>query len=392
MEISDLVYIDATGYHYADYPAFLQWRQEQYRAIYGADVYLEADSQDGELLAVQARADYQTAILGAAVFNSFSPVTAQGAGLARVVKINGIRKQSPSYSTCSVVIVGQADTVITNGVVIDALEQKWDLPATVTIPSGGTITVTATAQVIGAVEAAANTITGIFTPTLGWQTVNNVLAATPGSPVETDAELRVRQAESTALPAQTLLDGTEGAVLNVAGVTKARAYENDTDTTDSNGLPEHSFSVVVAGGDDTEIANAINIRKGPGPYTYGDTAVLVYDTRGMPLTIRFQRAVTATIGVRVTLSAETGWTTDYEQLIKEAVAEFVNSGLIGKTLLLSKFFAPAYLYGTEPGQTYDISLIELKKNGGAFADANVTLDWDENPVCDPDTDVVLVVT
>jgi len=391
MEISDLVYIDATGYHYADYQAFYDFKLNGYKAIYGEDSYLEPDAQDLQQLAVLARADYQSAVLGAAIYNSFSPATAQGVGLSRNVKINGIRRQSPSYSTCSVVIVGQEATVITNGVVIDTLDQKWNLPASVTIPSGGTITVTATAQEIGAVEAGIGIITGIFTPTLGWQTVNNIAAATPGSPVETDAELRLRQQESTALPAQTLLSGTEGAVLNVAGVTKARAYENDTDVDDGT-LPPHSFSIVVAGGATADIADAINIRKGPGPYTFGDTSDVVYDSHGMPLTIRFQRAVTATIGARITLAAGVGWSTDYEQLIKDSVAEYLNGLEIGKTVLLSKLFAPAYLFGTAPGLTYDIATIELKKNAGSFAESNVSLDWDDNPVCDADVDVVLVVT
>ena len=50
MAISELIYIDSTGFHYPDYPTILAFYQSAYRAIYGADVYLEADSQDGEWL------------------------------------------------------------------------------------------------------------------------------------------------------------------------------------------------------------------------------------------------------------------------------------------------------------------------------------------------------
>lgn len=39
--------IDEAGIHAPDFPTVLNWLKEQYRAIYGQDVYLENDSQDG---------------------------------------------------------------------------------------------------------------------------------------------------------------------------------------------------------------------------------------------------------------------------------------------------------------------------------------------------------
>ncbi len=392
MELSDLVYIDDTGYHYADYPTFLEWQKEKYRGIYGADVYLEDDSQDGQFLAIQAKALYDTAALGASIYNSFSPVTAQGTGLARVVKINGLTKLSASKSTAELDLVGVEGTVINNGIATDTLGQKWFLPTPTTIPPGGAITVTAEAEFDGATTALPDTIATIFTPTLGWQTVNNPDAATPGAPVESDAELRVRQSQSTANPSLTVFDGTKGAVANIPGVTKSQGYENDTNDPDDSGVPPHSISMVVAGGDDTAIAQAIQVHKTPGTGTYGDTSDLVYDAHGMPIIISFQRAVTATIGVEITISAGIGWSSDYEALIKAAVAEVINAVKIGNSVLITKLFAPAYLFGSIPGGTYDIVTLELNMDGGSFSPANVDLDWDQNPVCDPDTDVAVIVT
>lgn len=392
MELSELVYIDETGYHYADYPTFLAWRQDEYRAIYGADVYLESDSQDGQLLAIQARADYDTAVLGASVYNSFSPVSAQGTGLARLVKINGLEKQIASYSTVGLTVVGVANTTIANGVAIDTLGQKWNLPELVTIPDGGSISVTATAQEIGAVNAEAGTVTTIFTPTRGWQTVTNPSAATPGAAVESDAALRTRQAGSVANPSLTVFEGTIGAVENVEGVTKVQGYENDSNSTDGDGLPAHSICVVVAGGDDNDIATAIQIHKTPGTDTFGDVTIPTTDSKGMPLDISFQRAVTATINVEITLSANEGWSNDYIDLIKASVAEVINAGRIGAPVLITKLYAPAYLNNIPQGQTYDISLLEISKNSDPVGGSNITLDFDENPVCDPDTDITVNVT
>ena len=387
MDVTDLVYIDSTGYHFSDYPTFLLWVQQQYQNVYGADVYLGSDSQDGQWTAILAQALYDTAALGSAVYNSFAPSTAQGIGLSRLVKINGLSRELPSYSTVQLTLIGTSGTVITNGIAVDVLNQQWLLPASVTIPTGGTITVTATAQNVGAVTADPNTINTIFTPTRGWQSVNNSGAATPGAPVESDAALRVRQSISTSIPAQTVFDATLGAVGNLPGVTDVQGYENDTDTTDGNGLPPHSICVVVSGGTSEEICQTILDYKTPGTNTHGNTTLLVYDQRGLPLYISYQTSVAAEIGVEIVITEGTGWSDDYIAEIQQSVAAAINGNGIGNPILYTTLFLPAYLNGTAPANAYTIVSIEINKNGGSFASANITLDFDEQPVCNPDTDI-----
>lgn len=390
MNVADLVFIDSTGYNYADYPTFLAWLQGQYQAIYGSDVYLGADSQDGQFVAIVAQALFDTAALGSSVYNSFSPATAQGVGLSRNVKINGLNRLIPSFSTAIVTVVGTAGTIITNGIAQDTLNQQWLLPASVTIPGGGTINVTATAALIGAIDADANTITTIFTPTQGWQTVNNSAAATPGAPVEADSALRIRQALSTSIPAQTVFDATLGAVSNLTGVTDIQGYENFTNTTDGNGLPPHSICVVVTGGDSTEICQTILDYKTPGTDTFGATTETVFDNRGLPYAISYQPSVVATISAQVTITPGAGYSSDFAVLIQNAVAAVINAGGIGNTVRYTTMFAPAYLNGAPQSLTYIVVGIELKKNSGSFAAADVTLDFDEQPVCDPLTNVTII--
>jgi len=394
MDFSELFYIDETGYHTSDYPTVLSWLQDQYRGIYGADIYIEPDSQDGQWIAIQAKALYDAGMLGASVYNSFSPSTAQGVGLARNVKINGLNKRVATYSTVDVEILGQAGTVIGTvgnpGVVIDTLEQKWNIPVGTTIPGGGSITVTATAQEQGAIQAAANTVNRIFTPTRGWQSVDNANAATPGVPVETDAELRQRQAVSTANPSNTVLEGTAGAVANLPGVTRVRPYENDTGSTDGNGIPAHKISIVVLGGDVTEICETILRHKTPGCGTYGDTSEVVEDPKGMPVNIAFERPTAVPIEVQIVISTNAGFTSDYEALIAEAIAEAINVLGIGNDVLYTKLFIAAYLQGTPAFGTFDIVSIEISRDGDPVAPSNVDILWNEYPTCDPLTDVTVV--
>lgn len=402
IDISTLFYIDATGFNYEDYPSFLAFYTTNYQAIYGADVYLGNDSQDGQWLAIQAQAAYDFISSGAVAYNGFSPANAQGTLLSQLVKLNGIERLSPSNSTAELVIVGTAFTTITNGIAVDILEQQWALPATVVIPISGTITVTATAVDLGAIQAVPDSITTIFTPTQGWQSVNNPAAATPGAPVEGDGALRIRDAASVSLPALTALEATYSSVANVAGVDAVKDYENATNTTDSNGLPPHSISFVVSGGTDTDIAAAIQLKKTPGTQTYGTTSVPVTDSNGVPLTINFYRPTDALIAVQVTLTPLASWIVSNETIIADAIATFLNtqipiggislstSGAMG--ISFSQLFGVAYVPGTSAVGSFIIESIELSKNGGGLSEADITLLFNEQAVCDPTMNVSFVLT
>lgn len=380
--LTELVYIDETGYHYADYPTFLEWLKEEYRAIFGADVYLEADSQDGQDIAIRARALFDSAALGASVYNSFSPATAQGNGLASVVKINGIKKRIPTKSTVDLDIAGSVGTTITDGLAEDETTgNKWVIPSPTVIPVSGNITVTAEAENAGFVTAQENTITKISTPTRGWISVNNPLAATPGSPIETDAELRVRQSDSTALPSLSVFEGTIGTVANVEGVTRYKGYENDSGTTDGDGIPANSIAMVVEGGDAVEIATAIAIKKTPGTRTYGTTSEVIYDRYGMPNTINFFRPTVVPITVEVRLTAYIGYSSAYADLIKTAVADLINNLSIGADVLYTKLFVPANLPGTTPGDSFDILTIKIKRGADPLASSNVAIAFNEAASC-----------
>lgn len=394
MQVSDLVYIDLTGFHYQDYPTFLSYFQGKMQAIYGADIYLEADSQDGQWTAVLAKAIYDTAANDGSTYSSFSPRTAQGTGLSRNVKINGISRQSPTFSTVDLTVIGTAGTILTTAVAIDTIGQKWDLPSPTIIPGGGSIIVTAKAEVAGSLSASASTVNKIFTPTLGWQSVNNTTDASIGQPVETDAELRIRQAQSTANPSLTVFDGTIGAVENVTGVSYTRGYENDGNTTDVNGIPSHSICVVVDGGAVGDICQAIQIHKTPGTGTYGNTSKIVYDTHGMPLLIKFQRPTLATITVQLTLAVTGSWTTDYETSISASISSYINSIGIGGgkagAVQISKLYPAAYL-PAPIGTTYDINLLRIKKNAGSYGTSNIAMAFDELPFSNAAVNVVYII-
>jgi uncharacterized phage protein gp47/JayE len=374
-------YIDDTGIHVPSYPDVLAELQADFRAIYGPDVYLEPDSQEGAMCAIFALRLYDCYTLAASVYNAYSPQTAQGVGLSSVVKTNGIRRRVASRSQVDVRLIGQAGTIITRGIVADAAQRRWLLPEVVAIPVSGEITVTALAEEIGEIRVGPEEIREIVTPTRGWQAAINPLAAVAGAPVETDAGLRARQRISTALPSRSIFDGTEGAVASIADVTRSRGYENDTDVEDGNGLPPHSISFVVEGGDAQAIGDTIGIKKGPGCGTYGTTAVHTVDKWGTPSVIRFFRPDIVDVTVAIQIRPLWGYLATTGAAIRRNVLEHINGLRIGEDILISKLYTPINLAEPGPDRTFDVVSVAVGLKGGGTAQANFEIAFNAAAAC-----------
>lgn len=343
----------------------LPWVISNYQNIYGSDVYLGNDSPDGQWVSFLAACINDCNAMGASVYTQFSPVTAQGNGLSSVVKVNGITRNVASYSTAVLTISGVANRSITNGAVTDANGNTWNLPAVVTIGSGGTVEVTATCAVLGAISAAPGTITNIATPVRGWQTVTNAEAASEGAPVETDAALRVRQQESVALPSLGILDGLTGALAALPNVTAVRVYENATSATDQYGDPPSSINAVVTGGDLATIAQTVFLKKAPGTVTAGNTSQVVTDANGFTHVVYFSVAGTYQINVTVVISINglTGYSSAIGGEVQSAVAAFISSLATGAKVGCGRVYVPANLMGpyAAPATPNDAATFEVQQ-------------------------------
>ncbi|EGZ4974261.1 baseplate J/gp47 family protein [Salmonella enterica] len=384
--------VTAEGISAPDYQTILDTLTSYFQQIYGSDAYLEPDSKDGQMVALVALAVHDANNTAIAVYNCFSPATGYGAALTSNVKINGIARKGATNSTVDLLLTGTAGTTIMNGTVKDTNNVIWRLPASVVIGVDGAVTVTAICSNSGAVAALAGTITTINTPTRGWTSVTNPAAATVGAPAETDAELRIRQGQSVAIPSITPFEGVDGAIANIAGVTRHKLYENDTGKTDGNGLPPHSISAIVDGGDVTEIARTIRGNKGQGVRTWGKTSVTVPDRYGNPHIISFSRPTDVPVYGKITLKVFAGYTSQIGVQIQQAVADYINRLMIGDQVLLSRIYSPANLGVVSGGNAryYDIQELLIGKSPEAVAAANINIAYDESASCKPENIIITV--
>jgi uncharacterized phage protein gp47/JayE len=340
--------IGPAGLTVASYASILADNIQGFLNIYGVNQFVGPSSAIYQLLSLISLKQSDVNLAAQLAYNQTSPLTAVGAGLDRVVKMNGLARDPYSYSTATLTLTGTAGTIITNGFAQDVNSNLWAIPSP-TILIGGTASVVATCTTPGNVVASPGQISLISSPITGWNTVTNSSAATPGSPVETDSKLRARQTISVALPSITALQSTLAAILAVSGVTRINtgsptpaggpgsSIENPTNATDSWGNPPHSISMVVEGGTNAAVAQAIYGARSIGCLTHGTTSVVVTDPNtGYVMTISFYRPTYVSVYVYMVLSGYPGTpTTTTIAAVKAAVVVYLNTLQIGETVSIA---------------------------------------------------------
>jgi uncharacterized phage protein gp47/JayE len=140
----------------------------------------------------------------------------------------------------------------------------------------------------------------------------------------------------------------------VAGVSAVSVKSNRSHVVDSEGREPHSVEVVVTGGLDQEIADAMWTVE-PGGIKYwadmilGGIEVTVTDSTGRPQTIQFGRPYSMALHARVRLSlySEEVFPADGLSLVKDAILNWARTEFApGKDVLISRFYVPIY---TIPG-------------------------------------------
>lgn len=377
--------VTENGIYAPSYAEIFEYFQNQARAIFGQDVDIDADTQDGQLIAIFAQAVSDVNAQAIATYNQFNPNTAVGVGLDSAVKTNGIERQEATNSTVDLVLIGQAGTVINNGIATDDNSNNWLLPAQVVIPVSGEITVTATAEEVGDIEASANTITQIGTPTFGWQSVNNPSPATVGVAIETDSQLRARQARSTELSSVSLWEGIIASLLNLDGVTRVSGVKNDEDEISSEGIPGHTVAMIVEGGEVDEIGKTIFLKKGEGVGTYGTTETTYIDSYGFPNVIKFSRPTVVNVYVTLTITPASTYLSTAADEIKSRIADYINGLDIGEDVNIARVLASAVKdCDTGMDNRFEVSAIVMGESSGSQTAASIPIEWNEAASCDVD--------
>lgn len=289
-----------------------------FRTIYGADINLASNTPDGQIIGIFAQEVSDVLDLVTQVYAMFDPDQAIGVTLDFRCAINGIKRKPATFSTTDISIVTTSSCNLigldgkpapdgTEFIVQDNGGTKWILLNSYSI-SGATTTILVFQAVdAGAILTAANTITIPVSVVLGVASVNNPAAQlTTGQNEEQDGALRLRRQKSVALSSSGFYDALLAALLNIPDVTSAAIYENTTGSTDGDGIPGHSIWVIVAGGTDADIAQAIYAKRNAGCGMYGSISYTITRLNGAPFVISWDVVSSEELYMKFKLDALSG--------------------------------------------------------------------------------------
>lgn len=287
-----------------------------FQTIYGGDINLAPDSPDGQAIAIFQQAVSDFGDLLQQVNAMFDPDQAIGVILDARVAINGIQRQAGTFTVTNVSIVtsgactlpGLDQAVFPVYTVQDNAGTRWQLQATQNISGSGTTVASFQAATPGAVLTSPNTITIPVSIVLGVTSVNNPTTYTTlGINEETDAALRIRRQQSVSLASQGYLAGLLAALENIPGMASTFIEENNTNTTNADGVTGHSIWVIVSGTASTAaIAQAIYAKRNAGCGMVGAQTYNITQADGSIFTIKWDVVVTVALFVKATLTSIDG--------------------------------------------------------------------------------------
>jgi len=322
--------VSSTGFNRKRLNQLLDELNSEVKSIFGENFNVSPESPDGQINGVISESNANLWEIAEEAYNAFNPKAAAGTTLSNLVQLNGITRLAATRSHVELTLTGDSGTVIPEGSLISTSDTGDELSTdvSVTIDGTGNAIVQATALEFGPITMLAGTITEIDSPVTGWGTVDNISDAIEGTNEESDPDLRARRQRSVARDAQAIIDGIQSAVENIDNVTQALVLENDTDAVDANGLPAHSFQVVVSGGADIDVADIIWLKKPAGIQAFGDITEQIIDSQGVSHDISFSRPTAVTIYVEVTLTTFAEYPANGDDLIKQAIVDYANRDLV----------------------------------------------------------------
>ena len=327
---------------------------------YTATLTVAAESEDyGPVVGLSGTIDtIQSPVSGWSAATAISSGNAEtydlDDGQTLTVKVDGGAVQTATFNTGDFVDIDNA-TAAEVAAVIDS-----DISGVSASDEGGYV------RIVNDSEDSGNSIEitgGTANTALGFDTTLvkgfNALDAEPGTLTETDEDFRERrEAELTAVGSATV-DAIRADILRVEDVLQCFVFENPTDVKVGD-LEPHSFEVVVLGGDDQEIADAIWATKPAGiqtSYTPGQqVSKTVYDSQGIAHTIYFTRPDDIEIYFDVTVQIDsTEFPADGDDQIKAAMVAYGDTLNIGDDVVALKFESiPLDIAGVE-----DVTVFEL---------------------------------
>lgn len=372
------------------YDDYIERLEERARATFGENINLSSLAPLGKFIRLIAYERAEENELAEMVYYSSQVSKATGAALDAAVKSfgEGITRIQAKQATGEVVISVSQYRAMPVGTIFGTKDNiRFTTTAEYIAPEPGQYIVPVRAVEFGVIgNVPPGTITEIYTPMPGLDSVTNEKATEKGTERESDAALReryfngglsVRGSSTTNSIKAKLMD-------EVPGVQSAIVDENTTLETNENGVPGKSVHSIVLGGAAIDIARKIFETKAGGIQAYGGTVVPILDEENETHYIGFDFATEKPIFVHISIQTNDDFPQDGENLVKLEVIKYIGGndldensykGLgMSRTVVCAKV---ANVVFNVPG--IDDVQVQLSEDGETYSSANVTSGRAEAP-------------
>lgn len=240
------------------------------------------------------------------IITQINPRTAKGVWLDIICSLSNVYRKKNSKSQGVVTFVGNSGTDVVAGTKVTTNDNIEFLTIKTFTIIGSKFDAEVQSVEFGIPAVAANTIVNIE-PTEGITAVTNQNPTQAGQLKETDAQLRQRRENSTAMNSNSTKEAIWSTLLDLEGVRKAFVFESDQKKSIpteayTGELPPSYFYILVDGGNDSQIAQAIAKTKTAGIPTIGNHSASYTDLTGETTTYYFNRPLSVDIKFEISIS------------------------------------------------------------------------------------------
>lgn len=384
------------GFKRKRYLDFFEDMSEEAKRLFGEDVNLSERSALGKFVSLIAYARAEDNELAEQIYNSRFVDTSEGIPLENNVKRALITRNEWLKATGIVQVELERGATITKGDLVGTnYGVNFTIEQSLKAPEDGVFNLPVKAVEYGVIgNVAANEITKIINPAVGFLSVNNALPFRNGQDEERDAELQDRYYSSLGNAGNRRVESIRARVLEEAeGVRAVLIDENDTMEVSDSGVPPKAFETIVLGGEPEEIARKIFEAKAGGIQAYGSTVIEVEDSRERKHTIGFTYAEAVQIYVKVAVKKGNNYPQNGDSQIKEQVLKYIGGtgsnsvydGLgMNQDVIVARL--EAQLFRVESVEDVRVS---LSLDGEIYEETNISISFTE--VAETDTSKIEVM-
>lgn len=323
-------YLTDSGVIVADTAVTREQVENEYKAAFGDDLDVSPETPQGVLITAETLARDAVIRNNAALANQINPNMAGGIFLDAILALTGTRRDPAERSTVTATLTGVAGTIVPAGVIAATTDgDQFALTSTVILDSSGNASGNFQCLLFGPVLVPSGALNTIVSGVLGWESVTNTDAATPGRAEQSDEQARAFRRNALAIQGQSTAEAITSGLYATDNVKSLQFRENVTNATatiDGISLVAHSVWVCVDGGTDADVAATLLRKKSAGANWNGSVTVNVTEAAsGQVYPVKFERPTPVAVLAKVTIKAGASLA-DPISAVKDAVITYATGG------------------------------------------------------------------